>query len=171
MDNHKFLENLDTIIKYLKENEDIMDTSLDNEFSSVDTNVSNDDLLNQLNQIFTPILIMQGIEGNSADEINKTLSESNLLVERNIIKFDNSTRMAQLISVCAILIQKQKNTEKYQMYKKAITIANSTKLDMQKEELTAAKALAQKYLVAVSTTNNSSVARNAANQLLPETQN
>ena len=91
-------------------------------------------------------------------------------MERNIISFDNKTRMAQLISVCALLIARQKNSEKYQMYKKAAVIKNKMKLDIQKEEYEAAQSLAQKFLVKVATTNNSSVARDAANALLPETQ-
>jgi len=55
------------------------------------------------------------------------------------------------------------------MFKKASEIRNNMKLQIQKNEYAAAQALAQKFLVKVSTTNNSSVARNAANDLLPET--
>jgi hypothetical protein len=91
-------------------------------------------------------------------------------MEKNIIKFDDETRMAQLIAVCALLIARKKNSEKYQTYQKAATIKNKMKLEIQKDEYDAAKTLAQKYLVNVSTTNNSSVARDAANKLLPETQ-
>ena len=132
--------------------------------------IDEDDLLNELNQIFTPILVMQGFEGDIADQINEAFSEASILMEKNIISFDNKTRMAQLISICALLIAKQKNSEKFQMYKKAAVIKNKMKLDIQKDEYDAAQALAQKFLVKVSTTNNSSVARNAANELLPETQ-
>ena len=56
------------------------------------------------------------------------------------------------------------------MYRKAAEVRNNMKLNIQKQEYEAAKALAQKFLVKVSTTNNSSVARQAANELLPETQ-
>lgn len=133
--------------------------------------VSNEDaLLNELNQIFTPILVMQGFEGNIADRINEAFSEASVLTEKNIISFDNKARMAQLIAVCALLISRQKNSEKYQLYKKAAVIKNKMKLDIQKEEYDAAQALAQKFLVKVATTNNSSIARDAANSLLPETQ-
>lgn len=133
------------------------------------TAVNEEELLNELNQIFTPILVMQGIEGDITDRVMEACSEDNILVERNIIQFDDSTRMAQLIMVCAILLQRQKNTEKYQMYKKAAEIVKATKIDMQKEEYSAASALAQKFLVKVSTTNNSSVARQSAQGLLPQT--
>lgn len=132
--------------------------------------VNEDELLAKLNQIFTPILVTQGLEGNIADKIQEAFSEASVLLERNIIKFDDATRMAQLISVCALLISQQKNTEKFKMYAKAAEIRNKMKLEIQKDEYDAAKALAQKFLVKVSTTNNSSFARDAATGLLPETQ-
>lgn len=142
---------------------------------SIQDDVGNDsdrdkDLLDELNQIFTPILIRQDFEGDLSDKIQEAFSEASVLLENNVIKFDDETRMAQLISICALLIAKNKNSEKYQMYKKAATIRKQMKLDIQKEEYEAAKTLAQKFLVKVSTTNNSSVARNAANRLLPATQ-
>ena len=128
------------------------------------------ELLETLNQIFTPILVMQGIEGNIADKINEACSEDNVLLERNMIKFDDTSRMAQLTSVCALLIARQKNTQQYKMYKEAAQIRNSMKLAIQKAEFEAAKSLATKFLVKVTTTSNSSVARNAAQNLLPQTQ-
>lgn len=148
------------------------DTELGNDsIESPSSEINDEDsLLNELNQIFTPILVMQGIEGDISDKINEAFSEASLLTEKNIISFDDQTRMAQLISVCALLIARQKNSEKFQMYKKAATIKKQMKLAIQKEEYDAAQALAQKFLVKVATTNNSSVARNAANELLPETQ-
>ena len=132
--------------------------------------VGDDDILAQLDKIFTPILIMQGFEGNISDQIKEAYSEASVLTERNMISFDDTARMAQLISVCALLLSRKKNSEKYRMYAKAAEMKNKLKLEIQKEEYAEAKALAQKYLVKVSTTNNSSVARNAANDLLPETQ-
>lgn len=130
---------------------------------------SEDGLMDELNQIFTPVLVMQGFETDMSNKIQESFTEASVLLEKNIIKFDNASRMAQLISVCAILLAKQKNTEQYQMFAKACAIRKQIKLDIQKAEYDKAKALAQKYLVQVSTTNNSSVARKAANELLPET--
>ncbi len=127
------------------------------------------ELLDALNQIFTPILVMQGFEGDVIEKIHESCSEANVLMERNIISFDNNSRMAQLLSVCALLIARQKNSPKYQMYKKAMEIAKSTKLEIQKTEYAAAQALAQKFLVKVSTTNGSTVARKSAQDLLPMT--
>lgn len=128
------------------------------------------DLLEKLNQIFTPILVMQSLEPDNKGKIMEALDNASVLTEQNIIKFDDQTRMAQLISTCALLLQQKKNTEKYQAYAKAAAIRNKMKLEMQKEEYDAAKTLAQKYLIMVSSKNNSSVARNAAHNLLPETQ-
>ena len=112
---------------------------------------------------------MQGIEGDITEKVMEACSQDNILLEKNVIRFDDETRMAQLVSVCAILISRQKNSNEYQMYKKSSEIRNNMKLQMQKNEYAAARALAQKFLVKVSTTNNSSVARDAANDLLPQT--
>jgi hypothetical protein len=160
------LDDIDSSID--NQEEDIEDTVLDEENPIPAT--ANTDVLEDLNQIYTPVLVMQGVEGDVSDQIQEAFSEASVLLERNIIKFDDSTRMAQLISVCALLLQRKKNTPKYQAYKRAVEVVKKMKLDMQKEEYAAARDLAQKYLVKVSTTNNSSVARNAANRLLPETQ-
>lgn len=156
-------------INDMQDNPDVLDSQIDD---TPATSTGGDDaLLNDLNQIFTPILIMQGFEGDVGSKIQEAFSESSsLLLEKNIIQFDNATRMAQLISVCALLIARQKNSQKYQMYEQATKVARSMKLAIQKEEYSAAQALAQKFLVKVSTTNNSSVVRQAANELLPETQ-
>ena len=164
------MEQIATTICEMQENPDIMDSEMPSEPTG-GTGGGDEDLLNSLNQIFTPILVMQGFEGDVSSKIQEAFSEAtSVLLEKNIIQFDNSTKMAQLISVCALLIAQQKNTQEYQMYRKAAEVRNNMKLNIQKQEYEAAKALAQKFLVKVSTTNNSSVARQAANELLPETQ-
>ena len=128
------------------------------------------ELLAELNKIFTPVLIMQGFEKDIADKTKEAMSESSILTEKNMIGFDDNSRMAQLLSVCALLIAKHKNTDNWQIFKKASMEKNQSKLAIQKEEYNDAKTLAQKYLVMVSTTNNSSVARDSASDLLPYTQ-
>ena len=127
-------------------------------------------LLEELNKLFTPVLVMQGLEQGITDQANSELSESGVLTEKNMISFDNPTRMAQLIAVCAKLINREKNTPEWQAFYKAAAMKRDMALKMQKNEYDAAKALAQKYLVMVSTTNTSSVARDAAKDLLPQTQ-
>lgn len=173
----KIIESMDQIssdINEMKEDPDIMDSQVETDLDPAGAEESHaggeEDLLNSLNQIFTPILVMQGFEGDVASKIQEAFSESSVLLEKNVIQFDNSTKMAQLISVCALLLARQKNTQEYQMYAKAAQIRKAMKLNIQKSEYPAAQALAQKFLVKVSTTNNSSVARQAANELLPETQ-
>lgn len=146
---------------------DLQDTEIDNDTPAP---VDEKELLEELNKLFTPILVMQGYESEIADKVNAAVSEATVLTEMNMIKFDDPTRMAQLISVCAKLIHKQRNTPEWQLYKKAAVLKNKANLDMQKSSYDEAKALAQKYLVMVSTTNNSSAARDAANDLLPQTQ-
>lgn len=181
----KMLEAMDMVTAYLEEEgSDIMNEPIDDindnlpapadqpdiSMDAPEPSSDNTDLLDQLNKIFTPILVMQGFENEVADKIQESISEANVLTEQNIIKFDDQTRMAQLIATCALLIARKKNTPNYQLYQKAHVARNQAKLNIQKEEYDDAKSLAQQFLVKVSTTNNSSVARNAANDLLPETQ-
>lgn len=161
-------EVLESMRILMEEIQEITSDPLNTTISEEETD--NSDLLDQLNQIFTPILVMQGFEGDMSDQIKEAFSEASVLLEKNIIKFDEQARMAQLIAVCSLLIAKKKNSPKYQMYEKAATIRNQMKLEIQKDEYNEAKVLAQQYLVKIATTNNSSVARDAANDLLPETQ-
>jgi len=179
MDFTQMLENMDeiqsSIDTYATEDDGLMYDNIgdsDNAPAPTTMGIGNgdDELLNQLNKIFTPILVMQQFEGDVVDRIHEACSEHNILVEQNIIKFDDATRMAQLVSVSALLIARQKNTQQYQMYKKAAEIRNSMKIEIQKQEYAAAQALAQKFLVKISTTGGSEVARKSARDLLPETQ-
>ncbi len=132
--------------------------------------VEDKELMDELNKIFTPVLVSQKFSKDISDHSNEALSEAGVLTERNIIAFDDETRMSQLISVCALLLAKKKDTENWKLYKQAALLKKQSKINIQKEEYTDAKELAQKYLVMVSTTNNSAVARDAANELLPQTQ-
>lgn len=171
----KMLESLEYIIEMLSDpqEEDISEMPVEDPTAVHQTVLSPEDeteLMDKLNQIFTPILVMQGFEGNISDHIQEAFSEASVLMERNIISFDDKTRMAQLISTCALLISQKKNTEKFRMYAQAAELRNKMKIEIQKDEYDEAKALAQKFLVKVSTTNNSSYARDAATDLLPQTQ-
>jgi hypothetical protein len=145
------------------------DDTFDGPVDSQSLGGNDEELLNQLNQIFTPILVMQNFEGDITDRIQEACSEENALLERNIINFDDATRMAQLISVCALLIAKQQGTQQYQMYKQASKLRTKMKLEIQKQHYEAAKTLATKFLVKVSTTSIGP-ARDAAKDLLPATQ-
>ncbi len=150
-------------------NQTVEDPSDNNENTEDDDNDSNSDLIAELNKIYTPVLVAQNYQKDISDHTNEALSEAGVLTEHNVISFDDESRMSQLISVCALLIAKKKNTKKWQLFSKAAAIKKQAKIDIQKEEYNEAKDLAQKYLVNVATTNNSSVARQAANDLLPQT--
>lgn len=153
-------------------NNDVLDTPIGDEIGNEQPQDSSieDQVIEQLNKIFTPILVMQSFETQVNDQIKESLEQANVLTERNIIRFDDQTRMSQLISTCALLIDKVRQTPEYKAYENAVTIKNESKINITKKNYDLAKTIVQKYLVKVSTTNNSSEARNAATDLLPETQ-
>jgi hypothetical protein len=148
--------------------------SLEDDNDSIDAislaprNVNNNDLLEELNKIYTPILVTQELEGDLSDQITEACSSDNVLLERNIIKFDRDTKFAQLVSVCALLLSRKKDTEEYKAYKQASQISKDMKLRIQKNEHTDAVALAKNYLDKVKETSLSSIARNAASSLIDE---
>lgn len=171
----QMLESMNEISDSIKmHDEDMMNDQITGTTTDVptlnDSGSNDDELLAQLDKIFTPVLIMQGFETDSSDKIQEAMSEAAVFTEKSVIQFDNDTRMAQLIAVCARLIQRQKNTEKYRMFAKAYEIKKQMDLEMQKEEYDSAKLLAQKYLDNVATYNNSPVARNSAKALSSATQ-
>jgi len=174
------IENLDNIQASMAGNPDdpsaeLGDTPIDDTSAPVaDTtsSLNEDELLNMLNQIYTPVLVTQDLQGSIQDTVTEAMLEDgiNILLENNVIQFGDAARMAQLRMVCAQLIAQQKKCPKFDIWRKSMEIAEQAKLDMQKENFAAAEALAQKFLVKVSTTNNSSTARQAATNLLPTTQ-
>lgn len=135
----------------------------------VDTNIE-DKVISQLNDIFTPVLVMQSFETQINDQIKESFEKANVLTERNTIRFDDETRMSQLIATCSLLIDKERQTPEYKAYEQATMVKDKTKVEICKKNYDLAKSIVQKYLVKVSTTNNSSEARNAATDLLPQTQ-
>lgn len=170
----KILESLDNAIDGINQiNSDPMNDTIEGTAPTQSTAGSEDEkkeILAELNKIFTPILVMQGFEGMQEDQIKEAFEQAEVLTERNIIKFDDQTRMSQLIAACALLINQKRNTPDYQTYQKAAIIRNSTKVKMIEDTYDEALAMAKDFLLMVSTTNNSPVARDAATELLPETQ-
>ena len=165
----KFLEAVEEGMAQLAAEEEIDPTKEKLEGMPTDPE-EHGDLVGDMDKLCTPMLIMQGFENDIADKATENFGEAHVMTEQNIFKFDDSTRMAQLISIAARVIARKKQTEKWKLWEKASMIARQANLDIQKEEYDAAKALVQQYLVKVSTTNNSSVARKAATDLLPATQ-
>lgn len=155
----------------------LIESCVDCEESEIDqpidttTGYDEKEVMEELNKLFTPVLVMQNYENDIADNAVAELESAKVLTERTIIKFDDDTRMAQLIAICAKLIAKNKNTKSWQLFKQASSLKKKASLDLQKEEYNTAKILAQKYLVKVSSENPSSVARQAALELLPKTTN
>lgn len=125
-------------------------------------------VMDELKKIYTPILIMQNFETKeSCDRMKESFSQANVLTEQNVIKFDNETRVAQLLSVCALLLARKKNSEKWQAFKKAAALQRKMKIEIQKEEAAAAKALARKFLDETASGDNED-AKSSAAKLLPE---
>lgn len=147
--------------------EDDMSKPIDPESVNTTTSLDYDELLNNLNQIFTPTLIANHLSNGIADQVTEACSEDNILFENNVIRFDNQTKMSQLLMVCAMLIARQKNTPNFQIFEKSFLASQKAKLAIQKEEYAAALALSQRYLIQTSTGQNSSVARDAAKDLMP----
>ena len=131
--------------------------------------VDEKEVMEELDKLFTPVLVMQNFENEISDKTTAELESAKVLTERSIIKFDDDARMSQLINVCAELIAKAKNTKAWQLFKQAASLKKKAGLDLQQDEYEAAKELAQKYLVKISTSNPSSIARQAALSLLPKT--
>lgn len=141
------------------------------EYGISDNNVDDSDLIAELKKIYTPVLIMQNYQTESCtNKIHESLSRSGLLTESNIMKFDNETKMSQLLSVCALLIARKKNTSEYQAFKKAAKLQKEMKLAIQKNEAGAAKALAQKFLTQMSGDSDNGDAKEAASKMLSSIQ-
>lgn len=156
------------------EDEDSSDdepTDDSSEYGISDNNVDDSDLITELKKIYTPVLIMQNYQTESCtNKIHESLSRSGLLTESNIMKFDNETKMSQLLSVCALLIARKKNTSEYQAFKKAAKLQKEMKLAIQKNEAGAAKALAQKFLTQMSGDSSNGDAKEAASKMLSSIQ-
>lgn len=160
----KIMEAFDIISSFIENGGDIMDDS------AVSTaSYDEEDVLDELDKIFTPVLVMQNFEKEIGDSAQAELESAKVLNERTVIQFDDEARMSQLINACAKLIAKAKNTKDWQMFKQAAELKKQAGLAIQKAEYDDAVALAQKYLIKVSSENPSSVARNAALELLPQT--
>ena len=127
--------------------------------------LGDDKLIEELNAIYTPIMVTQELDDNVGSRVMEACSADNVLVENNIIQFDDDTRKAQLVSLCALLIARQNDSEKYQAYKQASEVRKTMKLDIQRENHAAAVALANKYLAHVAASSQSSVVRKAAQDL------
>lgn len=154
-----------------------LDKDSENEEDTEDYGVSESDaiddtgVMDELKKIYTPVLIMQNYETKeSCNQMKESFSQANVLTEQNIIKFDNETKVAQLLSVCSLLLARKKNSEKWQAFKKAAALQKKMKIEIQKEEAAAAKQLARKFLDETASGDNEDAKASAA-KLLPEIDN
>ena len=112
---NKIMEAFEVISSYIENgDENIMNDETEHEEYDCEK-----DLIDELNKIFTPVLVMQNYEKEISDKTQSEMESAKVLNERTIIKFDDESRMSQLIAVCAKLIAKQKNTKAWQMFKQA----------------------------------------------------
>ena len=146
----------------LDEDDEIMDVKS----IGLNASIDNDDLIEQLNKIYTPILITQELESSISEQIIEECSNENVLLERNIIKFDNDTRFAQLVGICALLIARRKNNQEYNVFKEASKTKKQMKIRIQKMEHDDATELAKQYLYKISTTSKMSGLRKSAEELM-----
>lgn len=122
--------------------------------------------LELVNKLFTPVLIRRKIEQSIDQSVKLDLAESGQYTERTTLGFDDSATYAQLVAVCAHILQMRKNTPNWQAFQKAAAEKKAADLNMQNEESIAAPALAKEYLIDLSKSNNSPTARDAATDLL-----
>lgn len=147
---------------------DISDIGEDNDLNDIKVSEDGDnydDLINELNRLYTPVLVTQELEGGLKDNINEACSEDNILLERNIIKFDDDAKFAQLVSIAALLINRKKDSKEYQSFAKASAIRKEMKIRMQKNDHDEAVKLAKQYLSKIADSSNSSLIRKAADNL------
>lgn len=130
--------------------------------------VANATVMQSLEQIYTPILIAQSFQtGETKDQIQEHVSNLGLLTESNMIKFDNETKLAQLKSVCALLLSREEKSEKFKAFVKSYQLTKKLKMEIMKEKESEATELARQYLQKLSSGSNEQAGQ-AATELLAD---
>lgn len=130
--------------------------------------INTDEIFEQLNTIYTPILAAQAIDPEAADRVQEACSADNVLTESGVVKLDPDTRRAQLVSLCAMLLARQADSPDYKAYKEASLARKNLKLKIQRDNLAVATEVANEYLKNISATSSSADIRRAASTLLAE---
>lgn len=133
---------------------------VEDDATETEPNVSEEELFAQLNKIFLPVVRMQDAE--------EPVQESTVVMEKNIFRLDDASKVAQLLSLCAMLIARAKDTEAYKTYIRASEERRNAKIDIQNAEASEARALAAKYLNTLSANNDDEGARAVGVSLLKE---
>ena len=130
--------------------------------------VANATVMQSLEQIYTPILIAQSFQtGETKDQIQEHVSNLGLLTESNMVKFDNETKLAQLKSVCALLLSREEKSEKLKAFVKSYQLTKKLKMEIMKEKESEATELARQYLQKLSSGSNEQAGQ-AATELLAD---
>lgn len=144
--------------------DDDSDESGDYGLDSNDVNI--DGVMDELKQMYTPILIMNNFNESDAQQMQESMSNARVLTEANMLKFEPDTQAKQLISVTALLIARSKKSEKYDAFVKAYKLVKKLKAEILREEESSAKELARKFLQETIDSNSNEDATASAQKLI-----
>ena len=160
--NNEPVEDEDNDVDNIEIDEDVppSEEPVEDDATETESNVSEEELFNQLNKLFLPVVRMQDAE--------QPVQESAVVMEKNVFCLDDATKVAQLLSLCAMLIARAKDTEAYKTYIRASEERRNAKIDIQNAEASEARALATKYLNTLSANSDDEGARAIGVSLLKE---
>lgn len=159
--NDEPVEDEDNDVDNIEVDEDVpSEEPVEDDATETEPNVSEEELFAQLNKIFLPVVRMQDAE--------EPVQESTVVMEKNVFRLDDASKVAQLLSLCAMLIARAKDTEAYKTYIRASEERRNAKIDIQNAEASEARALAAKYLNTLSANNDDEGARAVGVSLLKE---
>lgn len=159
--NDEPVEDEDNDVDNINVDEDVpLEEPIEDDATETEPNVSEEELFNQLNKLFLPVVRMQDAE--------EPVQESTVVMEKNVFRLDDASKVAQLLSLCAMLIARAKDTEAYKTYIRASEERRNAKIDIQNAEASEARALAAKYLNTLSANDDDEGARAVGVSLLKE---
>ena len=159
--NDEPVEDEDNDVDNIEVDEDVpSEEPVEDDATETEPNVSEEELFAQLNKIFLPVVRMQDAE--------EPVQESTVVMEKNVFRLDDASKVAQLLSLCAMLIARAKDTEAYKTYIRASEERRNAKIDIQNAEASEARALAAKYLNTLSANSDDEGARAVGVSLLKE---
>lgn len=159
--NDEPVEDEDNDVDNINVDEDVpLEEPVEDDATETEPNVSEEELFNQLNKLFLPVVRMQDAE--------EPVQESTVVMEKNVFRLDDASKVAQLLSLCAMLIARAKDTEAYKTYIRASEERRNAKIDIQNAEASEARALATKYLNTLSANDDDEGARAVGVSLLKE---
>lgn len=159
--NDEPVEDEDNDVDNIEVDEDVpSEEPVEDDATETEPNVSEEELFAQLNKLFLPVVRMQDAE--------EPVQESTVVMEKNVFRLDDASKVAQLLSLCAMLIARAKDTEAYKTYIRASEERRNAKIDIQNAEASEARALAAKYLNTLSANNDDEGARAVGVSLLKE---